>query len=298
MRVSVIGLGAMGARMARVLVEAGHKVAGYDRSPEAGRTLAALGGRAAHGLADACAGTEALVLTVLNASQVYHLLLSEGALEALPADALVMCCVTMPDAVEIGQAVEASGRRYLDAPISGGTAGADAGRLTFMPSGSDAAFDVALPLMDAMGSHVFRCGDLPGPGSTMKMVHQLAAGANLAVLAEVLSFGTHLGLPADKLLEVLEVSAGGSWMISDRGQRALTDGTACVSAIDIWLKDLGIVLDAAKAAKLPLPIASAAHQVFVGAASAGFGKFDDSHACRFYEALGGAPVRQSDDGTA
>jgi 3-hydroxyisobutyrate dehydrogenase len=293
-KVAFIGLGAMGSRMAGVLLGAGHQVAGYDRVAEARAALVAKGGRAAESAADACAGADALVLMVVNAGQAAMVLFEDDALDTLPEGALVISCVTMPSesAREIGRRVEATGRLYLDAPVSGGAAGAEKGTLTFMTAGSDAAFAEAAPLLDAMGANTFRLGTEPGSGSTMKMVHQLAAGCNLAVAAEVMSFGTHLGLDPELILKVLGVSAGNSWMIGDRGPRMLTEGTESKSSVDIFVKDLGIVLDAARAARFPVPVSAAALQIFLGASSAGFGAYDDSQATRFYEGLGGKTVRK------
>ena len=293
MNVAFIGLGAMGGRMARVLLDAGHRVTGYDAWTEALTALKAKGGVPADSAAAACKGADALVLMVVNADQVRTVLFDEGALSALPEGALVISCVTMPtaDAENIGQRVEEAGRLFLDAPVSGGTAGAEKGALTFMVSGSDAAFTGAEPLLNAMGENIFWLGDKPGAGSTMKMVHQLAAGCNLAVAAELMSFGTHMGLDPAHMLDVLRVSAGNSWMIGDRGPRMLTEGTESKSAVDIFVKDLGIVLDAARAARFPVPVSAAALQVFLGASAAGFSKHDDSQATRFYESLGGKAVR-------
>jgi 3-hydroxyisobutyrate dehydrogenase len=124
----------------------------------------------------------------------------------------------------------------------------------------------------------------------MKMVHQLAAGANLAVAAEVMSFGAHLGLAPAQVLEILGVSAGQSWMLGNRGPRMLAPPEAASSAVDIFVKDLGIVLDAARAHRFPVPVSAAALQVFLGAAGAGFGRADDSQAVRFYESLGARPI--------
>jgi 3-hydroxyisobutyrate dehydrogenase len=161
-----------------------------------------------------------------------------------------------------------------------------------MASGSDAAWETARPLLEVMGRNVYRLGDRPGAGSTMKMVHQLAAGANLAVAAEVMSFGAHLGLAPAQVLEILGVSAGASWMLGNRGPRMLEPPEGASSAVDIFVKDLGIVLDAARAHRFPVPVSAAALQVFLGAAGAGFGRADDSQAVRFYESLGGKPVRR------
>jgi len=295
MKIAFIGLGAMGGPMAAALVRGGHAVTGFDLSEKALDALVTAGGARASSVAEACDGVDALVLMVVNAAQAGMVLFDGGALEALAEGALVLSCVTMPeaDAVALGEKVAATGRLYLDAPVSGGAVGAANAALTFMASGSGPTFAAARPLMDAMGQHVFECGDAPGAGSTMKMVHQLAAGCNLAVAAEVMSFGTHLGLDPQRVLDVLNVSAGGSWMIGNRGPRMLTEGEEATSAVDIFVKDLGIVLDAARASRFPVPVSASALQVFLGASGAGFGAHDDSQATRFYEATGGKPVRRA-----
>jgi 3-hydroxyisobutyrate dehydrogenase len=296
-KLAFIGLGAMGRGMAATLVSAGHEVTGFDLDPVALERLEEAGGTRAASAAAACGGADAAVLMVVNAGQADAVLFGDGGVAAsLPGGALVLSSVTMPaDAAEaIGARVEEAGLLYLDAPVSGGTVGAESGTLSFMAAGSDAAWDAARPLLQAMGGSVFRFGDRPGPGSTMKMVHQLAAGCNLAVAAEVMSFGAHLGLDPARVLEVLNVSAGGSWMIANRGPRMLTEGTEASSAVDIFVKDLGIVLDAARAAKFPVPVSAAALQVFLGASGAGFGSYDDSQTTRFYESLGGKRVRKGD----
>jgi 3-hydroxyisobutyrate dehydrogenase len=280
--------------MAGTLLSTGHEVTGFDLNPEALDWLEQTGGARASSAAEACDGADAAVLMVVNAQQAEAVLFGDGgATEGLPGGALVLSSVTMPaEAAEsLGERVDEAGLYYLDAPVSGGVGGAEGGTLTFMAAGSAAAWDAAQPLLSAMGQHVYRFGTTPGPGSTMKMVHQLAAGCNLAVAAEVMSFGAHLGLDPAQVLEVLNASAGGSWMIANRGPRMLTDGTEANSAVDIFVKDLGIVLDAARASKFPVPVSAAALQVFLGASGAGFGSHDDSQATRFYEQLGGAKVR-------
>ena len=297
MKVGFIGLGAMGRGMAGALLSAGHAVAGFDLDPAALDWLRANGGIRAASAAAACDGADAAVLMVVNAAQAEAVLFGEdGAIQGLPGGALVLSSVTMPAeaAQSIGARVSEAGLNYLDAPVSGGVVGAESGTLTFMAAGSNAAWNAAQPLLTVMGQNIYRFGDCPGPGSTMKMVHQLAAGCNLAVAAEVMSFGAHLGLDPAQVLEVLNVSAGGSWMIANRGPRMLTEGTEASSAVDIFVKDLGIVLDAARASRFPVPVSAAALQVFLGASGAGFGKHDDSQATRFYEGLGGKKVRRDE----
>ena len=296
MQIGFVGLGAMGGPMAAALVKAGHDVRGFDFADAALQKLESLGGSRAGSAAEACEGADALVLMVVNAAQAEAVLFESGAVEALADVGLVLSSVTMPtaEAERIGARVAEAGRLFLDAPVSGGAGGAERGALTFMASGVDEAFAASKPLTDAMGEYVFVCGDAPGAGSTMKMVHQLAAGCNLAVAAEVMSFGTHLGLDPQRVLDVLNVSAGGSWMIGNRGPRMLTEGTEATSAVDIFVKDLGIVLDAARTNRFPVPVSAAALQVFLGASGAGFGAHDDSQGTRFYEGLGGKRVRKTD----
>lgn len=291
--VGFIGLGAMGGAMAGVLLDAGCKLRGYDVSAEALAHFKARGGAPAMTAAEAAAGAEALVIMVVNAEQTAAALFEGGALDAAPQTAVIISSATMPAeaARDIGARVTATGRGFLDAPVSGGVAGAEAGALTFMAAGAPAAFDRVSPLLQTMGRHIAHLDDAPGAGSTMKMVHQLAAGCNLAVAAEVMSFGAHLGLKPAQVLEILNVSAGGSWMISDRGPRMLTEGETAKSAVDIFVKDLGIVMDAARASRFPAVVSASALQVFLGASAAGFGRHDDSQAVRFYERLSGAKTR-------
>lgn len=295
MRIAFAGLGAMGRGMADCLIGAGHHLTGYDPAPAARDWLAGHGAAAADSVAAACRDAEVLVVMVVNADQLEAVLFGpDGAEGALAEKALVLSGVTVPpDAAErIGARAEAAGWKYLDCPVSGGVVGAEGGTLTMMASGSDAAWQAAQPLLEAMGKNVYRLGDQPGPGSTMKMVHQLAAGANLAVAAEVMSFGAHQGLSPEQVLEILTVSAGNSWMLGNRGPGMIDPPEGAASAVDIFVKDLGIVLDAARASRFPVPVSAAALQVFLGASGAGHGRADDSQAVRFYEALGGTPVRR------
>lgn len=297
MRIGFVGLGAMGRGMAGVLMAKGHTVTGHDVNPAAQAWIEARGGAWAASPAAAGRDAEAVMLMVVNAAQAEAVLFGPGGVaEGAAPGLLVISGVTMapPEAEALGARAAAAGLAFVDAPVSGGTVGAEAGTLTVMAAADDDAFARAAPLLEAIGRNVYRLGDRPGAGSTMKMVHQLAAGCNLAVAAEVMSFGAHLGLDPAQVLEVLNVSAGGSWMIANRGPRMLTEGREVSSAVDIFVKDLGIVLDAARAARFPVPVSAAALQVFLGASGAGFGQHDDSQATRFYEGLGGRRVRRGD----
>ncbi len=293
MEIAFAGLGAMGRGMAQQLITAGHRVVGHDPNPQALEWLVSAGGVARSSIAAACESADAIVVMVVNADQLRSVLFGEdGAEGALAAGALVVSGVTVPPdaAVEIGAMAERAGWLYLDCPVSGGTVGAESGTLTLMASGSDASWEAAAPILSAVAENIYRLGDEPGPGSTMKMVHQLAAGCNLAVAAEVMSFGAHLGLAPEQVLEILGVSAGHSWMLGNRGPRMIEPPEDAKSAVDIFVKDLGIVLDAARAQRFPVPLSGAALQVFLGASGAGYGRSDDSQAVRFYERLGATPI--------
>ncbi len=183
--------------------------------------------------------------------------------------------------------VAEAGRLFLDAPVSGGAVGARGGSMTVMGSGSPAAFERAAPALEAMASKVWRLGDEPGVGSTVKMVNQLLAGVHIAVAAEAMALGIRAGADPRTLFEVISSSAGSSWMWQNRVPHILEGDDTPLSSVNIFVKDLGIVLDQARALTFPLPMASAAHQLFLAAAAGGHGGRDDAFVIRVWEALAG-----------
>jgi 3-hydroxyisobutyrate dehydrogenase len=217
-----------------------------------------------------------------------------GCLERLAPQAVVICGVTMaPEAARrIAERVEAGGRLFLDAPVSGGRVAARAGTMTVMASGSPAAFARAEPALAAYAGQVWRLGDAAGAGSTVKMVNQLLAGVHIAVAAEALALGIRAGADPRTLFEVISSSAGSSWMWQNRVPHILAGDDTPLSAVNIFVKDLGIVLDQARALTFPLPLAAAAHQLFLAAAAAGHGGQDDAFVIRFWEALAGISLPQ------
>ena len=188
---------------------------------------------------------------------------------------------------QMAERVEASGRLFLDAPVSGGRVAARAGTMTVMASGQPAAFARAEPALAAYAGQVWRLGDAAGAGSTVKMVNQLLAGVHIAVAAEALALGIRAGADPKTLFEVISSSAGSSWMWQNRVPHILAGDDTPLSAVNIFVKDLGIVLDQARALTFPLPLAAAAHQLFLAAAAAGHGGQDDAFVIRFWEALAG-----------
>lgn len=290
MHIGVIGLGSMGMGAALSLLRAGHRVAGCDPRAEARAELEEAGGVAAASAATLPEGLEACVVFVVNAAQANAVLFGpEGCLPRLAPGAVVLCCTTIAPEAARAMAARLAEHQFamLDAPVSGGAGAARAGTMTVMASGSPAAFDLAQPVLDGMSGKVWRLGDEPGVGSTVKMVNQLLAGVHIATAAEAMALGIRAGADPQTLFDVISTSAGSSWMFQNRVPHILAGDDTPLSSVNIFVKDLGIVLDQARALTFPLPMASAAHQLFLAAAAAGHGGRDDAFVIRFWEKLAG-----------
>jgi L-threonate 2-dehydrogenase len=283
-----IGLGAMGSGMASSLLRAGFAVRGYDVNPLAMQRLLDVGGTAASSPADAAAGADALLLMVLNGHQADESLFgTNGAVAALAPGALVILCSTVaPSYVRmLAQRLAVHNILFVDAPVSGGTARAAEGKLSIMASGSPAAFARATPYLAAMAENLYPMGDEPGQGATMKLVNQVLAGIHIAAAAEAIAFGSKAGIDPNRIFEVISNSAGASWIFQNRVPHILADDFTPHSAIDIWLKDLDLVLDTGKEMRLPTPLAAVAHQLYVMAAASGYGRLDDSAVIKVFEKI-------------
>lgn len=282
--VSIVGLGSMGYGMAQSLIRAGHVVQGFDINPDTVARLLGEGGQTATPK-DAAANSDILVVVVLNAAQTESVLFGEAGWAAqLKHGATVISCATVaPDfAKSMERRCAALGLAYLDAPISGGAAKAAQGKLSIMASGAPAAFAGAGPALDAMAQTVFRLGDAAGAGSAMKAVNQLLAGVHIAAMAEALTFGMTQGVTPDKFLEVIRQCAGSSWMLENRAPHIIDGDYRPKSSVDIWPKDLGIVLDIAKSARFAAPLTAAAMQQFLAASGSGLGAEDDAAVAKVY----------------
>lgn len=290
MDIGVIGLGSMGMGAALSLVKAGHTVTGCELREAVRAELTAAGGTAVARPADLPAGLGALIVFVVNAAQVEQVLFGpDGCADRLAKGAVVLCCTTV--APEYARTLDAKltalGLLLLDAPVSGGAGAARGGTMTVMASGTESAFAAAEPALAAIAGKVWRLGDAAGIGSTVKMVNQLLAGVHIATAAEAMALGIRAGADPQTLFDVISTSAGSSWMFQNRVPHILAGDDTPLSAVNIFVKDLGIVLDQARALTFPLPMASAAHQLFLAAAAAGHGARDDSFVIRFWEALAG-----------
>ncbi|GAA1754485.1 NAD(P)-dependent oxidoreductase [Kocuria aegyptia] len=277
--VGFLGLGAMGAPMALTLARAGFPVRGFDVSPRAGEVV----GEALELLPDprdAAAGADVVVVMVATGAQLHDVLFGErGIADALGPDTVLLVMATVgPQALEsCAQGLEGRGVRVVDAPVSGGTARAATGDLLVMVGGAVEDVDAVRPLLDAMAGNAPVVGPRVGDGQRFKVVNQLLCGVHIAVAGEALALADSMGLDAAQCLEVLSTGAATSFMFEDRGPRMLQGDQAEVrSALDIFVKDMGLVTDAARAVDQPVPLASAAEQLYVRGRREGHGRHDDS----------------------
>ncbi len=296
--IGFIGLGAMGMGLASRLLAAGHRVTAHDIRVQARETWTEQGGRWADTPAAAAQGADALMIMVVDSNQVQSVLFGpEGAIPALaPGKVVIVHSTVSPSfSQELGERLAEAGHPLLDAPVSGGVVGAKNGTLSAMVSGSDAAFAAAEPILGAIAARIHRVGDRPGLGSAVKAVNQLLAGAHIALAAEAIAFGAKAGVDTQVLYDVISSSAGNSWMFTNRVPHMLDGDYRPLSAVNIFVKDLAIVLDMARELRFPAPLAALAHQLFLMAASLGHGQEDDAAVVKVYETLTGARVARDPD---
>jgi putative dehydrogenase len=292
--VGVIGLGAMGSGMARSLRRAGYPVHVFDVRQDVAQAFASEGGVACASPADLAAACGVVISVVVNAAQTETVLFGDaghggagGCANAMqPGSVFVMCSTVDPNwSMALEARLAALQILYIDAPISGGAAKAASGQMTMMTAGTTQAYAKAGPALDAMASQVYRLGDKAGAGSKVKIINQLLAGVHIAAAAEAMALGLREGVDPAALYEVITHSAGNSWMFENRMAHVLAADYTPLSAVDIFVKDLGLVLDMARASKFPLPLSSTAHQMFMQASTAGFAREDDSAVIKIFPGI-------------
>ncbi|MBC7468301.1 MAG: NAD(P)-dependent oxidoreductase [Ramlibacter sp.] len=284
----LIGLGAMGAGIAATLRASGYTLHVCDVRPEAAAAFVADGGFVCATPAQVAQASQVVISVVVNAQQTENVLFGEGGAAAAmrPGSVFVMCSTVDPNwSIGLEARLNAMGIHYIDAPISGGAAKAASGQMTVMSSAKPEAYAKANAVLDAMAGKVYRLGDRAGAGSKVKIINQLLAGVHIAAAAEAMALGLREGVAPEALYEVITHSAGNSWMFENRMAHVLAADYTPLSAVDIFVKDLGLVLDTARASKFPLPLASTAHQMFMQASSAGYGREDDSAVIKIFPGI-------------
>jgi len=287
-RIAFIGLGNMGGPMAANLVRAGFDVRAFDLSPDACQRLVAQGGTIASSAAAAVDGA-AVVISMLPASRHVEALYlgAEGAaglFAALPQGTLVVDCSTIAPASarKVSEAGAALGLVVLDAPVSGGTAGAAAGTLTFMVGGGEAGLERAKPILAPMGQNIFHAGPA-GAGQAAKLCNNMLLGILMVGTSEALSLGASLGLDPAVLSGIMQRSSGANWVLEKYNPVPGVMETAPASrgysggfATDLMLKDLGLAMEAAVAQRAPVPLGGVARSLYAAHSAGGSGGLDFS----------------------
>jgi putative dehydrogenase len=284
--IGLVGLGAMGRGVASNLLAKGHAVVGRDVSADALRWLEAQGGRASHNAADLGAACAVVVSFVVDDAQTEQVLFGpDGLAPHMRRGSVFVACSTMPPHYvrELEPRLAALGITLIDAPVTGGKVGAAGGTLTIMGSGDPLAFERVRPVLAAFGKRIYHLGDRAGAGTQMKVINQLMCGVHIVAAAEALAMAKSSGLPLDQTLEILGSGAANSWMLGDRGPRMVREAFDDVtSALDIFVKDMGLVIDAARQARFAAPLAHTAFLAFLEASARGLGRLDDSAVMRNY----------------
>ena len=289
---AVIGLGSMGWGAAVSLTRTNIPTKGVDIRSDVLDRFGMEGGTPCR-LPAETAGSDVVFVFVVNAAQTREVLFGEnGAVAGAAPGTIFVLCVTMPpsEAVAIASELSAAGMVSIDAPVSGGSAKALAGEMTIMASGPDDAFERAAPAIDAISTKVFRLGSEAGQGSRVKMINQLLAGVHIAACAEAMVLGAKVGLDLGTLYDVIRECAGNSWMFENRGAHIVAGDYTPHSAVDIFVKDLGIVASEAGDAACPTPLTETALALFRTASEEGLGREDDSAVAKILAGQAGVPL--------
>jgi len=291
--IAFIGLGIMGSPMAVHLANAGHQVTGYNRSPEKTAPLVAAGGRAAVSIPEAVRDADVVAVMVPDSPDVQEVLAgSNGVFEHAKPGALVIDFSSIrPDVTtELAAQAQESDFRYLDAPVSGGEAGAKNAALSIMVGGSAEDFEAARPVLDAVGRTVVHVGP-NGAGQTVKAANQLIVAANIQVLAEAVVFLEAYGVDTKAALEVLGSGLAGSKVLEQKKANMLAREFEPGFRVELHHKDLGIVTSAAREAGVVIPLGALVAQLMASAKAAGDGGLDHSALLRGVERLSGRSQR-------
>ncbi len=291
-RIAFIGLGIMGSPMAANLVRAGHTVTGFNLAQDAIDKLVAAGGHGATSIAEAVQGAEIVITMVPADPHVEEVILGEDGVlaHAAPGTLVVdMSSITPQTSIKVAAAAQEKGIRTLDAPVSGGEAGAVEAVLSIMVGGEAEDFAEAKPLFDVLGTTVIHVGPA-GAGQTVKAANQLIVAVNIQVVAEAVVFLENAGVDLPAALDVLAGGLAGSTVLNRKKANMVERQFAPGFRIDLHHKDMGIVTAAARAVDAPLPLGSLTAQLVASARANGDGSLDHSALLRGVERLAGREV--------
>ena len=278
-RIAFIGLGVMGGPMARHLAQAGYDLTVFNRTEKTAKDwVHTNGGKVAKTPADAVRNAEIVFSCVGNDDDLQVVTLGdEGAFGSMPDGAHYVDCTTTSAklARELSLIASHKNIRFLDAPISGGQAGAEAGQLTVMVGGRKADFDLVKPVLDIFARKVTRIGEV-GAGQMAKMVNQICIAGTIQGLAEGIAFASQAGLDITRLMEAISEGAAGSWQMTNRWESMSRGKFEFGFAVDLMRKDLGIALDEVRQIGATAPVTALVDQFYADVQQNGGGKLDTS----------------------
>jgi len=294
MKLGFIGLGAMGKPMVKRLAAASHEVFVYDVSSSAVDELTKLGAHGCTSPREVAKRAEMTLLSLPNSAIVALVVAGEeGVFSGAEEGHTIIDLSSVDPKSTRSLAAEADkkGIDYMDAPVSGGVSGAEAGTLTIMLGARATSVEKVMSVLSLLGKKIVHVGDV-GAGDAVKIVNNLLLGANMAALAEALVLGKKLGLEASTMSEIIGQGSGKSYVLEAKMEKFIMKGNFKPGfAVDLQYKDLGLAVDAAKEAKMPLPMTNQALQLFEMARAKGYGNEDMSSVIKVWEELMGIQVR-------
>ena len=292
MSIAVIGMGTMGAPMARNLLKAGHSVVVHNRTREREEPLAAEGASRAASPAEAARGADIVLSCVSDTPDVERVLLDPeiGAINGLRAGGLVIDCSSIAPAAtrDIAARFREKGIGYVDAPVSGGSEGAIKGTLAIMCGGTEADFERAKPVLEVLGAKITRIGDV-GAGQIAKVANQVVIAGTFLALGEALTLAHRAGADPEKVVEAIGGGVAGSWILQNRSGNMLNDTYPLGFRTRLHRKDLGIALDTARTFEVPVHVASLVATLEDGLIAQGYGDEDMSNLARCVRKGAGVP---------
>ncbi|OBT54587.1 hypothetical protein VE04_04041 [Pseudogymnoascus sp. 24MN13] len=289
LNIAFAGLGAMGLGMASHLVSEGHNVTGYDVYEPSLEKFRGVGGGVSSSPKEAARGNQYLICMVTNSQQAESVLFdsANGAVQALPTNSTIILCSTVPATFlkSVQQKLDDMNRsdiHLIDSPVSGGTVRASQGKLTILAAGTESALQQGHEVLKLLSEKLYIIPGGIGTASNVKMINQLLAGIHIAAAGEAMGLAAKAGLNTRQVYDIILTAAGSSWMFENRVPHMLDNDLTPYSALDIFVKDMGIVTSSARSHGFPVPLSSVAEQLYLSASSQGFGREDDSGIVRIF----------------